>query len=178
MGVIHYNVPMTRQEQSPICWIACVAMIISFKRAASIGVGEFTGGFDPSNSSIANPVTGWTDFYNRLVALGFTSEGPEMTPHPSYVEQILVRYGPFMLTHFAYGFPYEGPQCGPRYGSILDPNSTHAVVVTGLNTRTGTAWFNNPWGDIDEPIAIEALIAAINAMVLNRIRPIAYMLSA
>ena len=76
MGNIYYDVPMRRQEQNPICWIACIAMISSYKTMSSVGIGSFTGGFDPANSCIPDPVRGWQDFYNRLSSFGFTSEIP------------------------------------------------------------------------------------------------------
>jgi hypothetical protein len=55
MGRIVYDVPLATQAANPICWVTCMAMIASERRGYSVGVGEFTGGFDPSSASIPNP---------------------------------------------------------------------------------------------------------------------------
>jgi hypothetical protein len=171
MGHIAYNVPMRRQEQNPICWIACVAMITSFKRRTSLGIGEFTGGFDPSNSSIPDPVNGWEDFYRRLEGFGFRSVNPRMSPSAAYVEDLLRRHGPWMLTHYSEGFPY-GAQWS---ATTFDPTDTHAIVITGIDTRTGQVKMNNPWGDVNQTVPINAILSSISMLIQQEVRSIAYM---
>jgi hypothetical protein len=165
MGQIRYSVPMRRQEQNPICWIACVAMIRSFKGKISLGIGEFTGGFDPSNSSIPDPVNGWDDFYRRLERFGFQSENPNMSPNAVYIEAMLRQHGPWMLTHLA----------GDVLPGTFQPGATHAVVITGVDTNTNQVWFNNPWGTVDEVRTCSTILLAIGNMITGSIRPIAYM---
>lgn len=176
MGAIHFSVPMRRQGPNPICWIACLAMIASFKRSASVGIGSLTGGYDPSNSSIPDPVRGWNDFYNRLASFGFVSENPSVSPSADYIEDLLRRHGPFMLTHLARGFAY-GPQWA---GQQFQPNSSHAVVITGIDTVQGTVTFNNPWGDVNQSAPVNGILqsmVALFAQPSGGIRSVAYIRS-
>lgn len=178
MGTIHYDVPMIRQEQNPICWIACVAMIASFKSLSSVGIRNFTGGFDPSNSCIPDPVNGWQDFYNRLNAFGFTSINPNMCPAASYVEDLLRAHGPFMLTHYVSTLPYgpAGSQQATAQATVLaaSPDAVHAVVITGVNTDTGIAKMNNPWGDKDQNVPLSSVLMSMETLFILNIRSVAY----
>ena len=172
MGRVYYDVPMRRQEQNPICWIACVAMIASYKSFSSVGIGSFTGGFDPSNSCIPNPVTGWLDFYLRLASFGFTSVNPSVCPAPAYVEGLLVDHGPFMLTHLVSTLPYgpAGSQQAASQAAVLS-----AVVITGVNTDGGTATMNNPWGDKDQSVPLSAVLMSMETLFIQNIKSVAYM---
>ena len=55
MGQVNFFVPLIAQGNNPICWIACVAMIKSFKSNSTRSISEFTGGFDPSSACIPVP---------------------------------------------------------------------------------------------------------------------------
>ncbi len=169
---IQYQVPMRRQEQNPICWIACVAMIKSWKLHTSIGIGDLTGGYDPSNSCIPNPAgASWDTFYRKLTEWGFVSENPEMCPTGTYVENLLERHGPFMLTHLCKGFAY-GPQ---HSGMNFKPNDSHAVVITGCDAASGVGSFNNPWGDVNQPIPLRIILLSMEQLWTQGIRSVAYM---
>lgn len=179
MGRIHYDVPMRRQEQNPICWIACVAMIASYKSISSVGIGSFTGGFDPSNSCIPDPVKGWLDFYLRLSSFGFVSINPNVCPAPAYVEGLLADHGPFMLTHLVSTLPYgpAGSQSANSQAAVLaaSPNASHAVVITGVDTDAGTAKMNNPWGDKDQSVPLSSVLMSMETLFVQDIRSVAYM---
>lgn len=176
MGQISYDVPMRRQEQNPICWIACMAMIASFKSQSSQGIGNFTGGFDPSNSSILNPARNWDDMYLRMNSFGFTSVNLNASPAPAYVESLLNDHGPFILSHLvsqiSYGSQYATFQAGVV---ATDPNAAHAVVITGINTDNGIATMNNPWGDKDQTLTLNSILMSMQVLFTQGKRPAAYM---
>jgi hypothetical protein len=157
MGRVTYDVPLVIQAQNPICWMASLAMVASYKRGASVGVGYYSSGFDPSNSSIPNPTTGFEDHYARLTRFGFVSVA--VNPNPAEIESLLRNCGPFVLSHQCNGFPY-----GPGRPALTAGG--HAVVITGIDTSIngGQCWMNNPWGDKDKPILASAVITAINVM--------------
>jgi hypothetical protein len=138
-------------------------MIRSYKGKVSLGIGEFTGGFDPSNSSISNPVTSWDDLYSRLANFGFRSENPNMSPNATYIEGLLRSYGPWMLSHLTSDL------------LPVPPGSGHAVVITGVDTTTDQVWFNNPWGTVDEVRTSAAVLLAISNMITQNVKAIAYM---
>ena len=88
MAIITHHVPMVRQYQSPICWVACAAMILSYRTRSSVTVESLIG-YDPGNSSILNPATSWGVMYRMLNDWGITSTGPQMSPAVSYIEEML-----------------------------------------------------------------------------------------
>src|SRR6266404_7309635 len=159
MGRVVYDVPLVTQAANPICWVTCMAMIASERRGYSVGVGEFTGGFDPSSASIPNPAGGGSDWdlIRRLLArASFNSAA--INPDADEVEALLQTCGPFMLIHYCAGFPY-----GSGWSALTD--GVHAVVITGIDSAIsgGMCWMNNPWGNKDRPILTSAVIAAIIA---------------
>jgi len=159
MGRVVYDVPLVTQAANPICWVACMAMIASERLSMSMGVGAYTDGFDPSNSSIPDPAgqgSNW-DLIRRLLArAGFTSAA--MNSDATEIENLLRARGPFILTHFCAGFPY-----GAGWGPVTTPGATHAVVITGYDSSVngGMCWMNNPWGNKDRPIRASAVVASI-----------------
>ncbi|HMK84697.1 MAG TPA: papain-like cysteine protease family protein [Steroidobacteraceae bacterium] len=176
MGRVVYDVPVVVQAANPICWVACMAMVASERKQASVGVGAFANGFDPSFASIPNPAgIDYEKFKRLLKASGFTSTS---SPDPARldwdkatrlvtgdmdviaedIETLLRTKGPFILTHLCAGFPY-----GPKWGALTE--GVHAVVITGCDSAIngGTCWMNNPWGDKDQPILTFYLIKAIKA---------------
>jgi len=173
MARIVYNVPMVRQGISPICWVACAAMILSFKGKMSISIGSINGGSGPSNSCVSNPVDlydiieascndRWVTFYSLLIELGFTSEGPN-SPSIGYIERILRHHSPFILTHYT-------QTLAP---TVSSPNTTHAVVITGIDTNTRICFFNNPWGTRQQT-NVNAILADIVRLKQHGIQPVAY----
>ena len=163
MARIIYKVPVVRQGQNPICWVACAAMVLSFKEKRSVTVGEINNGFDPSNSSMKNPAATWDAFYDILDGLGFVSTGPQMSPGVAYIEDILSIYGPFILTH---------------YTKTLAPKSTdpgtHAVIITGVDTRIRKCFYNNPWGKANIDVPAATIQGAMESLWLTGIRSVAY----
>jgi hypothetical protein len=140
---IAYSVPMLEQGDNPICWIACAAMITSFKDNKIHPISEFTGGADPSNTCIPDPNAGWDDLYRNLREWGFTLDGANVTLTPKVIETTLRRHGPFMIFVFAQDFPFFGPMCLNMNISATD---THAIIVRGINTDYLKVALVNPWG--------------------------------
>ena len=158
-----YSVPVVLQGQNPICWVACAAMIMSFKQHRSVTVGEINNGFDPSNSSMSNPATSWSVFYTILNNLGFTSIGPRVSPGVDYLLGILRSHGPFILTH---------------YTSTLAPSvrgvGTHAVVITGIDMTADKVFFNNPWGNRNAFVSVSTILESMERLWSQNIRSVAY----
>jgi hypothetical protein len=164
-----YDVPMIKQGANPICWISCMAMVASEREQMSIGVGAFTGGFDPGNSSIPNPAHGFPDFVARMDRCGFTSIN--MGRDPADLVVALRDHGPLILSHFCVGFPY-----GPNRAATTDPKAKHAVVLTGINLTdgyNGSCFMSNPWGD-ERPVKCSAVLHAISKMQSQGLKAIAY----
>jgi len=160
MPNISYDVEVIRQEANPICWVASCAMVKGFGTGTSTGVGEFTGGFDPSNSCIANLADSWSECTDLMNDWGFdVYTVADFAPSGTIEGGDLVAAlgaGPAVLLHLCNGFPY-GSQHAP-----LD-SGAHAVVITSADTDANSATFNNPWGDKDQAIALDVLLAKINA---------------
>lgn len=162
MATISHTVPMVRQFQNPICWVACSAMILSWRRAQSVTVESLIG-YDPGCSSIPNPATSWPVMYRMLNEWGITSTGPQMSPAVSYIESMLSENGPFILTHYT-------KTLAPGHTSP----GTHAVVVTGINTNTGKCTYSNPWGTANNQVAISTIQASMQRLWLQQLRSVAY----
>jgi hypothetical protein len=162
MAVIAYNVPMVRQFQNPICWVACSAMILAWRRGQSVTVESLIG-YDPGSSSITNPATTWPVMYGMLNDWGITSTGPQMSPAVSYIERLLSENGPFILTHYV-------KTLAPTHTSP----GTHAVVVTGINTNTGKCTYANPWGTANNQVAISTVQGSMQRLWGMQLRSVAY----
>jgi Papain-like cysteine protease AvrRpt2 len=159
MGRIVYDIPLVTQAANPICWVACMAMVASERQQTSVGVGNFAGGFDPSNASMTTDITGvdW-NLTNRLLAnAGFAQAS--INPKADELESALRLQGPIIFNHFCAGFPY-----GPGWAPITAPNAAHAIVITGYDSSVngGQCWMNNPWGNKDRMLPLSAVITAIN----------------
>jgi Papain-like cysteine protease AvrRpt2 len=145
MSKITYDVEVIVQEQNPICWIASCAMVKGFGTRSSIGVGEFTNGFDPSNSCIANLTNNWTQCTDLMTSWGFSARAvKDISLSGMTADDLLAALasGPAVLLHLCSGFPY-----GQQWASqTFTASDAHAVVLTGIDTDAGTATFNNPWG--------------------------------
>ena len=165
-GRIHYSVPMMSQGQNPICWVASATMIASYKGRSSQSLPTLTNGLDPSNTSMPNPATSWADMYARLERLGFVCEDPfpDQTPDPAYIENVLRAHGPWMLSHFTTDLT----------NAVVGPNTTHAVVITGIDATAGTVWFNNPWGNRDQVSTVSAILVAMERLFARNIRSVCY----
>jgi hypothetical protein len=172
MGEISFFVPMIPQGNNPICWIACVAMVTSFKTSTTHSIGEFTGGFDPSGSCVPDPNSGWDDLYANLKGFGFTPEAANMSIAADYIEGTLRRHGPFIIFVFVADFPFSGPMCLNMKGN---PSDTHAVVVNGVNTNAGTVRITNPWGTNTPPADIDVIIGLMQRISDVGLNPVAFM---
>jgi hypothetical protein len=169
MGNISFSVPLIPQGDSPICWLACVAMIKSFKTHRTRSVSEFASGFDPGSSCISG-TKGSND--KQLAKLGFTVEGAYMSIGASYIEGTLRRHGPFIMFFYMANFPFTGAECANMNGK---PDDAHAVVVTGVNTATGKVRILNPWGTDTPPADIDTIIELMQDFSDKGFNPVAYM---
>ncbi|HEY0197035.1 MAG TPA: papain-like cysteine protease family protein [Rhodanobacter sp.] len=135
-----YDVPLVFQQQNPICWMACLAMIDSYWTNSSVGIGKFSGGFDPSDSSIPNPGKDWPDFERRMKGFGFYPDDPGKPLTLAAVSSLLDECGPLAFIHtVTNGQPWK-----PAGGS-----GSHAVVITAADASTRMLRINNPWGTKD-----------------------------
>jgi hypothetical protein len=157
---IAYDVELIIQEQNPICWIASCAMVKGYGTGSSVGVGEFTGGFDPSTSCIGNLAGNWSQCTDLMNTWGFdvyrVSELASGPMTAELLENALQQKGPAVLLHLCDGFPY-----GSQWGAVS--GGAHAVVLTAVDTGSGIAKFNNPWGDKDQPCDLATLVSKINS---------------
>jgi Papain-like cysteine protease AvrRpt2 len=169
MGHVYFHVEMIPQGQNPICWIACVAMITSFKTKTTHPISEFTGGFDPSGACIPDPNTGWNDLYANLANFGFSVDGASMSISPNYIENMLKRQGPFMIFVNVVDFPFYGPVC------VSVGSGTHALVVNGIDTNTGNVMIVNPWGTTTPPADLDVVVKAMQDISNDGLNPVAYM---
>jgi hypothetical protein len=163
MTQIAYDVEVIVQEQNPICWVASCAMVKGFGTKTSVGVGEFTGGFDPSNSCIANLAGNWSQCVDLMTSWGFgvltVGELASGAITGDALLSSLQSRGPAVLLHRCSGFPYGTQWASATFGA----GDAHAVVITGVDCDAGTATFNNPWGDKDQSCPLDTLVAKINA---------------
>lgn len=163
MSKVAYDVEVIMQEQNPICWVASWAMVKGFDTKTSVGVGDFTQGFDPSNSCIANLAGSWSQCVDMMTGWGFAvSSVNDLAAGPmtgDALEAALQCSGPAVLLHKCSGFPY-GPQWASQTFSATD---AHAVVITSVDADAAIATFNNPWGDKDQSCSLDVLVQKINS---------------
>ena len=163
MTSVAYDVEVIFQKQNPICWVASCAMVKGYGKQTSIGVGEFTDGFDPSNSCIANLAGNWSQCTDLMGDWGFDvcsiNDLASGTMTADALLTSLQDKGPAVLLHFCSGFPY-----GSQWASqMFSANDAHAVVITGVDVDASTATFNNPWGDKDQSCDLSTIMQKINA---------------
>lgn len=169
MGQVNFFVPLIAQGNNPICWIACVAMIKSFKSNSTRSISEFTGGFDPSSACIPG-TPGSND--DRLRNLGFTTDAANMSIDPSYIEGTLRSHGPFIMFFFVANFPFTGASCLNMNGT---PTDMHAVVVAGVDTDAGKVNILNPWGWNTPPADIDVIVGLLQEQSDRGVKPVAFM---
>lgn len=188
MPTIHHNVRMVSQQFSPVCWLACAAMIFQHTHhqtptADQLGMeGEDfrTPGYTVPPEAPDNP-----EMYAYLRRIGFT-----VTTSPR-VRGEMPRAAPPARTHMApprsaFGSPFEmtpaeqlihwllvnkGPFILNHHAGAFSYGPTraapaaggaHAVVITGLETNAprSRVYFNNPWGDRDVTTTTTSIEAA------------------
>jgi len=175
MAKVYYNVMVVSQGLSPVCWLACAAMIIQYKRhytpsAAQLGqladdfrlasvpaIADYAGalrrlGFAVTHASGIHDPHALTMRHSARPSPG---RGLSATPDGDVIFALLQNYGPFMLNHMVGSFWY-----GPGV-TVPAGHAAHAVVVTGIDTGTNTVYFNNPWGIRDVPTTTSSVVHAI-----------------
>ena len=153
MAQTSYDVVVVEQgADNPICWMACLAMVESFWTRASIGIGKYSGGFEPGQACIGNPAVDVVDFQNRMQTFGFYPVFPDSPLTMQTMYDLSAQFGPLVYFHRVNGFPYtQGVGTG---------GGSHAIVITGTDTDQNGFWFNNPWGDKDSWAPADAGLAA------------------
>lgn len=182
-----YNVLMVSQQYSPVCLIACTAMIIQFKRGYTPSITDLglQGPDFRQPWTVEEEAANIPEQMARLRRLGFSLSrfpqaaapaeravpaAPTMLPRPAHrppdllaqgetaIESLLVHHGPFILIHNVGAFWY-----GPTRQAAAGESSggPHAVVITGIDTRSHTVYFNNPWGDRDVPTTLQSILNAV-----------------
>ena len=163
MPNVKYDVELIVQAQNPICWVASCAMVKGYGTKTSVGVGDLTQGFDPSNSCIANLANSWSQCTDVMSGWGFDVEAVNGVASGDITADILLNTlqskGAAVLLHLCSGFPY-GSQWASQTFAATD---AHAVVLTGIDTDASTATFDNPWGDKDQSCDLATLVQHINS---------------
>jgi len=153
MAAVNYDVPLVIQAQSPICWVASMAMIESYWRQTTIGIEKYAG-FDPSNASIPNPASDVWDFQNRMAGYGFYPAYPDGPITLNDIVSLMQSLGPLMFFHKV--------TSGMPWGAAASVSGSHAVVITKADPAVngGTLWINNPWGQKDAAFPAASVIPA------------------
>jgi len=152
---VKYNVPMMSQGGSPICWVVCLSMLLSYRNRTTVPTSSLTGGFDPANSSVPNPSTLTRPWTTVVRELGF-----DFAPYynqradEGYLAGMLRSKGPLMLYHYA----------RTLFPVVQSPNATHAVVITGIDTFRDECYINNPWGTKDEAVPTDTILNALEQL--------------
>jgi len=151
---VKYDVPTKRQGLNPICWVACVAMLLSYKNRGNIRVRSLTGGFDPLKSSIPNTARSFAEWKQMIESEGFVF-GPNygQRPNEQYLLDMLRTKGPLILYHYT-----------KTLLNTQDPNRTHAVVITGIDTAKDVCYVNNPWGTKDQVFPTDTVLNCIEQL--------------
>ena len=171
-----YQVPMVIQQFSPVCWLACAAMVVQFKRSytpLASELGMRGPDFRMPGLTVPTEAASGAEQRDWLRRLGFTTWRASLGRTPvmgvgrsprgdagvvaqgeAAIESVLTRHGPFILLHNVGAFWY-GPSPIPAAGEGLGEG--HAVVVTGIDTSSHTVYFNNPWGDRDVPTTTSSI---------------------
>lgn len=194
MAQILYDVDMVNQQFSPVCWLACAAMVIQFKRRMTPSASQL--GQDSANDfrtpglTVPNPVPGdqIERMYTALRRMGFfvsrssnlrnprtlamrptPGVPPSAQPSEELIYRLLSDEGPFILFHHVGAFWY-----GPTRPNVR-PEGAHAVVITGIETNRHRVYFNNPWGDRNVPTTASSIVGAIRRWEAANGLPIAYL---
>lgn len=164
MPIIKYNVDMVEQHSSPVCWLACVAMLIQFKRRITPFASML--GLSPNEDFRTHTVRDYGNaVWEHMRRLGLTNAraselSVDTTFGQSMIYQQLRRHGPFILHHHCGSFWY-----GP--GVVVPTSGSHSVLVVGTDTDRGCVWFNNPWGTSDIMTTTNSIVNAIERYERN-----------
>ena len=157
---MRYNVPLLRQEVSPICYVVCAAMIQKYWQATAgsdFDTPDLTGGADPTMSCVPGAAVQGL-YTQRLERAGFALIQRPPTPfNKDNIDNLLRQCGPLLLNHFVANFNYGAARGGKQPANA---DGIHCVVITGI--VGDLAFFNNPWGDKDVQIPASDLVASID----------------
>lgn len=168
MSRILYDVPIVDQQTSPLCWLACAAMVLQFKSGTTISAEELSIDVDDDFRLPQTLPPMGNATWGHLEGLGFFNCRSSTLPTWQGIlnQQLLFlqlkNHGPILLHHYTGSFSY-----GPKVEFI--PNKAHTVLITGVDTGTRTVWFNNPWGAAhkDVPTTSTSILGAIRRFENN-----------
>lgn len=175
MPRVKYNVDMVSQQFSPVCWLACAAMLIQFK-SRSTSSAEDLGISGGADFRMPQTVPSYGNAqWQHMRRIGLTNARSselhvrDRTPSQNMIIQQLRRNGPFILHHYCGSFWYGR-------GVIVPTSGAHSVLVVGTDTDRGCVWFNNPWGKSDVITTTTSIVGAIVRWERNRAnKSISYM---
>jgi hypothetical protein len=167
MSTIRHDVPMVTGQFGPICWQACAAMVIQFKRGYApapaelailseagtcidIGEGLRRLGFVLTRSTAVR------DPHRRALAPARQTHQVLTPPEPgeTVIYSVLSEHGPFILNRASEG---------------------RAVVITGIDTSRHTVYFNDPFAGRDVPAPAASITGAMRRYESQGARSIAYL---
>jgi hypothetical protein len=176
MSQMLYNVDMVGQQSSPVCWLACAAMVMQFKRRTTPSATqlEIRDADDFRQPGYTVPNLGSDGrWIAALMQMGFVvtrcsslrdpgtlsmrtpGRTSSVEPSEDLIYRLLTGHGPFILFHHVGAFWYG------RTRPNVPAGGEHAVVITGIDTGPHRVYFNNPWGDRDVPTTASSVIGAI-----------------
>lgn len=202
MPTIRHDVALVSQQFSPVCWLACAAMVLQYKRSmtpTAAGLGIQGEDFRTPGYTVPPETPGDPETYAHLRRLGFT-----VTTSPR-VRGEMPRVARSARTHMApprsaFGSPFDmtpgeelihwllvekGPfilnhhvgafSYGPAWQNPR--GGAHAVVITGLETNAprSRVYFNNPWGDKDVTTTTTSIEGAWRRFEQGGGQPIVYL---
>ena len=193
MARIQYDVDMVGQQYSPVCWLACAAMVMQYKRRVTPSaemLGQLADDFRTPGLTVPGEHATASEKWQALRRMGFVVtrssniRDPRMlgmapprpgtpvlrssTPSEELVHWLLANHGPFVLNHMCGSFWY-----GPNW--TMPITGEHSVVITGIDTGTHTVYFNNPWGDRNVPTTTPSIVGAITRYEAAGQPPFAYL---
>jgi hypothetical protein len=129
---------------------------------SSVGVGDLTAGFDPSNSCIANLANSWQECTDLMNHWGFdVLSVDELTAGSMSCDALITALsdrGPAVLLRRCNSFPY-----GSQWGDSSTMDGAHTIVITGVDTDIAQLFFNNPWGGKDRSADFDVVLQKITS---------------
>jgi hypothetical protein len=173
MSQISFTIPTIAQGSNPIGWVACAAMILSWRRKTSVTIESLIGA-DPSDPSIANPANGdWRTLKDSLQAWGFFCQTLHSRPLVDFLQIRLAEHGPLLYIHSVAGFPYDDRFPEHTSSPSSPSGAVHAIVITGINAGAGAFSFVNPWG-LHGATSIDLLLEWLDVGIMRGGFPLAY----
>lgn len=144
---VKYKVPMRAQGLQPICWLACVAMMLSYKTRQPVAIASL-----PNVAGLSASTRSMGDQMRVMRGMGFREVfyTADLFSEEDLLSS-LSRHGPLIAYLDA-----------ARLFTHTQTDSPHAVVITGLNAAKDICYINNPWGQTDEQRNVGLVLYALD----------------